>query len=155
MYLYLVQHAEARSEAEDPQQALSDKGLAEIEKTARLLATKVRPSIKIILHSGKLRARQTAEILADHLAPVGGVKQVEGLKPNDDVSDWAGRLTAASENIMLVGHLPYLSKLTSKLLCGDETMTLVEFRKAGIVCLFRDEQKSWRIEWFIVPGLCE
>jgi len=155
VYLYLVQHAEAKTEAEDPQRALSDKGLAEIEKTAKLLAVKIRPSVNVIMHSGKLRALQTAEVLADYINPVGGIKQVEGLKPSDDVATWVDHLAAVNEDIMLVGHLPHLSKLTSKLLCGDETRTAVKFRNAGIVCLERDDEKRWNLDWFIVPGLCD
>jgi len=155
VYLYLVQHAEAKTEAEDPQRALSDKGLAEIEKTAKLLALKIRPSVNVVMHSGKPRALQTAEVLADYISPVGGIRQVEGLKPNDNVTTWADYLTEVNEDVMLVGHLPHLSKLTSKLLCGDETKTVVQFRNAGIVCLEREDKRRWCLEWFMVPGLCD
>lgn len=155
MHLYLVQHADTKPEAEDPQRALSDKGLAEIEKTAKLLAAKIRPSLKVIMHSGKLRAQQTAGVLADHISPVGGIRPVDGLKPNDNVAVWADYLADLSEDVMLVGHLPHLSKLAAKLLCGDETKSPVQFRNAGIVCLVRDDEERWCLEWFIVPGLCD
>jgi len=155
VYLYLVQHAEAKTEAEDPQRALSDKGLAEIEKTAKLLAVKVRPSVSVIMHSGKLRVQQTAEVLADYLAPIGGIRPVDGLKPNDNVATWADYLADVNEDVMLVGHLPHLAKLTAKLICGDESKTVVQFRNAGIVCLARSDEKHWSLEWLVLPGLCD
>jgi len=76
--IFLVQHGKAYTEAEDPERRLTPKGIAETEKVARhLAAAGVRPAE--IIHSGKTRARQTAEILARHLgAPV---REGEGLGP--------------------------------------------------------------------------
>ncbi|UCD63647.1 MAG: phosphohistidine phosphatase SixA [Candidatus Zixiibacteriota bacterium] len=154
VYLYLVQHAEAKTEQEDPARPLSLAGLDSIEKTARLLSEEVRPSVNTIFHSGKTRARQTAEILADHVNPSGGVKEAEGLQPGADPSIWAERLTGTADNVMLVGHLPHLGRLASLLLSGDQTKSLVNFHNAGIVCLVALEPGAWSIEWAIVPGLC-
>lgn len=155
MNLYLVQHAEAKTDAEDPQRPLSDKGYADIDKTARMLSSRVRPSVNVIIHSGKLRAQQTAEVLADYLCPVGGIKPANGLEPKAEPSIWAEQLGAITENVMLVGHLPHLSRLTSRLLCGDESKTAVNFTNAGIVCLARNDSGEWSVQWMIVPGICE
>lgn len=155
MNLYLVQHAEAKTDAEDPNRPLTDKGLAEIEKTARQLAAKVRPSVNVVIHSGKLRALQTAEVLADYISPVGGIKPADGLKPNDDPAVWAEQLGAITEDVMLVGHLPHMSRLAGKLLCGCNTGEIIAFKNAGIVCLSRDDGGQWSLKWFLVPGLCD
>ena len=53
---------------------------------------------------------------------------------------------------MLVGHLPFLSRLASQLVIGDPDKHLLRFRNVGIVCLSRDEDK-WLISWNFVPQL--
>ncbi|MBI3989381.1 MAG: hypothetical protein HY347_07165 [candidate division NC10 bacterium] len=44
-------------------------------------------------------------------------------------------LEAAQEPLMLVGHLPHLSRLTSALLVGDPEREVIRFRMGAIVCL--------------------
>ena len=66
MKLYLVQHGEAKSEAEDPERSLTSRGEEEtrqISNAAKRLG--IRPSR--IYHSGKRRAEQTAGIIAKAL----------------------------------------------------------------------------------------
>ena len=67
MRLYLVQHGAAKSEAEDPQRGLTDEGQRTVERMADFLAA-LRLPLDRIEHSEKMRARQTAEILAARLA---------------------------------------------------------------------------------------
>ena len=67
MRLYLVQHGEALSKDVDPERALSDAGRADAERLARFLAPR-RLTLSRVLQSGKLRAQQTAEILAGAFA---------------------------------------------------------------------------------------
>jgi phosphohistidine phosphatase len=106
-----------------------------------------------IKHSDKLRARQTADILAASLKPQDGVEQVSGMAPNDDVSAMRINLHSETGNVMLVGHLPYLSRLLSSLLLVDENRPLIEFRMGGVVCLGRAENGQFRILWAITPEL--
>ena len=63
MRIYLVQHGASKSEAEDPERSLTDEGRQTVEKMADYL-TSAGASVDRIKHSGKLRARQTAGILA-------------------------------------------------------------------------------------------
>src|SRR5688500_9788627 len=63
MRLYLVQHGEAVPEQVDPQRPLSEAGRRDVQAMARLLAgAGIRPTR--IVHSGKRRAQETAELLA-------------------------------------------------------------------------------------------
>ena len=105
------------------------------------------------MHSGKLRAVQTAEALAEKLKPrevaVGG-----DLKPLDNPSAWVGRLASIKEDLVLVGHMPHLEKLASSLLCGDERLKL-GFKPGSAVCLERDESGAWFLKWMIAPELLE
>ena len=151
--LYLVQHAEAKSEQEDPQRPLSDKGRADIKKVAAFVAQQKTIQVKTILHSGKTRSQQTAEALAQFLKPSERIKQTEGLEPLTDPSTWAARLADANEDIMLVGHLPHLNKLAAQVLCQDANRKIIDFQMGGIACLSRDESGTWSVRWMVVPGM--
>jgi len=153
MRLYLVQHAEAKSEEEDPARPLTEKGLADIRKVARHLKEHADIKVAEIVHSGKTRAEQTAQVLAEALAPPRGIAKAEGLEPLADPGLWAERLAKLDEEVMLVGHLPHLSKLASKLILGDEERKVVSFQMGGVVCLERDAEGNWAVRWALTPEL--
>jgi len=150
MLLYLVQHAEAKKEEEDPLRPLSEKGLQDIKKVAVHLA-RMNFEVARIFHSNKLRARQTAELLSENLKPYKGVSETDGITPLDDPHIWGNRLKEINDNIMLVGHLPHLGKLASLLLCGDAGKNIVLFKMAGVVCIERDENGNWSLKWMLIP----
>jgi phosphohistidine phosphatase len=151
MTLFLVQHGEAKPETEDPDRSLTHRGAEVIERMADWAA---RMGIKVeqIRHSGKLRAEQTATIFANHLNPPRGVIAVQGLTPLDSVNSVAPSLQGEQGSIMLVGHLPHLSRLVSLLVTGNPDNVVVRFRNAGIVCLSQQEKK-WAIDWVMQPDL--
>ncbi|MFX0062544.1 MAG: phosphohistidine phosphatase SixA [Candidatus Hermodarchaeota archaeon] len=150
MKLYLAQHGEAKSKDEDPERPLTDHGIEDVRKIAKFIA-KNKPAIREIRHSGKLRAKQTAEILADYLQPLT-IVAVEGIAPLDDVEPVAEELANETKELMIVGHLPFLDRLTAKLLTGDSHASIVRFRQGGIVCLTVDDS-NWKICWMITPEL--
>lgn len=153
MRLYLVQHGEAKPEAEDPQRPLAESGRQAVEKVARHAARAgVRP--QSILHSGKLRAQQTAEILAGHLHPVRGPEAVSGLAPNDDPASACDLAQTAVGDTLLVGHLPHLGRLACLLLSNNPDADLIRFQMGGIVCLERGSPGSrWTLRWMLTPEL--
>jgi len=152
MRLYLVQHGAAKNEAEDPGRHLTNAGRAAVERLAGFL---VRSGLVVdrIEHSGKTRARETAEILAAHLRPLEGIKVVAGLAPNDPVEPVRARLEAGTESVMLVGHLPFLARLASRLLGLPEDRQIVRFEMGGVVYLARDEAGCWLVRWVLAPEL--
>jgi len=152
MLLYLVQHAEAKKEEEDPERGLTDRGFKDIAGTAAY-AQKLGITVSVIHHSGKKRALQTAQVLADSLKPEKGIAQSDGLAPMDDPEVWGKRLAGMDEDIMLVGHLPYMARLASLHLCGDKEKGIVDFKMAGIVCLKRSDDGKWAVEWMVVPEI--
>jgi phosphohistidine phosphatase len=152
MRLYLVQHGAAKTEAEDPQRGLTDEGRRTVERMAEFLSS-LRLQVDCIEHSEKLRARQTAEILAAHLKPAEGTRQVARIAPNDDVEPMRVRLEKESKNLMLVGHLPHLSRLVARLLGLAADRTLVQFHMGGVVRIDRGGTGIWVIEWALVPEL--
>ena len=149
MEFYLVRHGQAKTEYEDPRRPLSDPGRRDVEKVARALAAR-RIDVAEILHSGKLRARETAEILADALSLERGTREIRGLSPEDDPVLAKGALEAVDEPLMLVGHLPHLSRLVSLLVKGDPEIQVVNFTPAAVVCLSHVEG-IWELRWTLTP----
>lgn len=150
MKLYLVQHGEAKSEKEDPDRSLTDRGLAEIRAVAEA-AKRAGLKPARMFHSGKRRAQQTADILAGALrCPL---EAAPGLQPNDDVQPWIDRITTDNNELMLVGHLPFLQKLAMRLLSGGEEIPLVAFRYGAICCLGPTSGRFWVIHWILHPEL--
>jgi phosphohistidine phosphatase len=102
-----------------------------------------------IRHSEKLRAIQTAEELARALGAPARV--VSGLGPNDDISPLRREVSWSEKNLMIVGHMPFLGRIAASLLCQDESLSVVAFRKGGIVRLDRLEGRRWTLSWAIPP----
>lgn len=153
MKLYLVQHGESKSEAEDPERSLTAKGEEETRKISTF-GNKLNVHPSKIYHSGKLRATQTAKIISEGLnLPASSLVFAQGLNPNDDVKPWAKRISEEIEDLMVVGHLPFLEKLASLLLCGNEDARVVLFRNSGIVCLEKKEDKRWAVRWILLPEM--
>jgi phosphohistidine phosphatase len=148
--VYLVQHGEAKAEKEDPDRSLTDRGLAEIQAVAEA-ATRARLKPVQIFHSGKRRARQTADILAQALD--SPVEEAAGLKPNDDIQPWVERITIQNKDLMLVGHLPFMQKLVIRLVSGGEEIPMVAFRYGAILCLGPTPGRFWVIHWILHPDL--
>ena len=153
MRLYLVQHAEAKSEEEDPERRLNDEGVGTVGRVANALRS-ARLDVQVVWHSGKARARQTAELLASALIGRPEIVQRDGLAPKDAVAPVRALIEQSSGDLMIVGHLPFLGKLAALLLTGDESREIVAFRFACVVRLDRQADGRWRIVWMLVPELC-
>jgi len=162
MKLYLVQHAKAVSDQADPQRPLTEEGRSDIQKVAVFIKP-LNLCVDYLWHSGKKRAEQTAEVLAKVVKVNKAVNARNGLGPTDDVMALKDELVSATEDIMVVGHLPFLSKLTSLLLTSSEprpsergegeSANTVAFKNAGIVALNRSDKNQWQIDWMIIPEL--
>lgn len=148
MQLYLVQHGEAKNEDEDPERPLTTKGKTEVGHVAAHTAKLIK--VHTIKHSPKLRAKQTADIFASHNPHASSV-ETEGIKPLDDPEIIKKTIESQDENIMLVGHLPHLSKLASLLLTGDQEKEVISFRYGAVVCLEKEE--TWKLKWIFTPEL--
>ena len=149
--LYLVQHGEATTESVDPRRPLSASGRATVERVAAW-AARVGLKVDQIRHSGKLRAQETATIFAGKLGPHEGIMVQQGLAPNDDVQPVAEAMAGWPGSVMLVGHLPFLTRLSSMLLASDPQQQLVRFCYGGLVGLVQEDQK-WIIACVVPPEL--
>jgi phosphohistidine phosphatase len=152
MALYLIQHGKSLPKDQDPDQGLSQEGTTETERIASL-AQDYGVSVSQIRHSVKTRARQTAEILARALKPQNDIQEISGIKPMDDVAACAAKIDP-DENVMLVGHLPFMERITSYLITGSIDQPLIKFQNSGIVCLDKDpETQAWVIKWTLMPNI--
>ena len=147
-----MQHGKPVSKEENPDRPLSEEGRRDVGKMALLLHTCI-PLPGEILHSGKTRAEQTAEIIASKLGPGMNVRKRGGLAPLDDVREIGETLGQDLKDTIIVGHLPHLTRLASFLLRGDETHSLVRFQQGGILCLEREDAGDWSIGWMVVPEI--
>jgi phosphohistidine phosphatase len=111
--------------------------------------------IDTCVHSGKLRAKQTAQVLADAVAG-GRIESQDGLAPNDPVAPvvrWLGERTEDS-SIALVGHLPFLDRLASSLIAGDEDGQVISFQMGGLVKLVpKRAQDGFAVAWVLAPDI--
>lgn len=148
MELYLVQHGEAKTKEEDPERSLTTKGKEDVNHVAARSAKLVK--IHKILHSPKLRAKQTADIFATHNPHASSV-EVDGLKPLEDPKILKKMIESSDENLMLVGHLPHLNRLASMLIAGNPDADALCFTMGAVVCL--KKEAKWRLSWIYTPEL--
>lgn len=152
MALFLIQHGKSLPKDQDPQKGLSPEGIAETERIAEV-AKGYAVAVSKIIHSGKTRARQTAEIFEAALKPLKGIHERRGLNPLDDVTVFADTIDS-SEDDMLVGHLPFMERLTAYLITGSIEKPVFKFQNSGIVCLDKDPTtESWVIKWTLMPHI--
>lgn len=94
MRLYLIQHGEAKSEEEDPDRPLTDRGVTDVRRVVGVAAGAGSVVVERIFHSGKTRARHTAAAWGEALGVP--IDEADGLAPRDDPAIWAARITAAA-----------------------------------------------------------
>jgi len=148
--IYLLHHAEAVEASVDPQRPLSFDGRAHAARLAADAAARgVRP--EVIWHSGKLRARQTADALRSACNPSAEFSAIRGLQPTDP-PDWIrDRLVGDDREIMLAGHFPSLPRILNLLVTGDPDGSAGGFPLHGLVAMEKHEA-VWIVKWRIERG---
>jgi phosphohistidine phosphatase len=152
MRVYLIQHGESKSREEDPQRRLTDKGIGEVQNVADFLRP-LKLAVDAIWHSGKARAQQSGELLAEAVWARDSIIQREGLGPKDQVATTKEALEQTGGDVMIVGHLPFLGKLIALLVTGSEENEIVEFQFGSVVCIERRDGGKWKVAWMITPAL--
>jgi len=151
--IYLVQHGKPVPKEKDPEKPLSKRGRTEVENIAGFFKN-AGIHVEAIYHSGKTRARQTAEIMNSKINPGEEPQRRGGLSPLEDVRAIAEEIKQEQKDFMIVGHLPHLEKLISVLIIGSDSSQVVRFQQGGVVCLRTHEvEKNWSIAWMLVPEI--
>jgi phosphohistidine phosphatase len=157
--VYLVHHGAAVDPQVEAMRPLSEDGRRDTEQLARLAADRgVRPLH--VWHSGKLRAKQTAELYWRHCNALASFKAVRGLQPTDDPTLVHHLLLdAADAPLMLVGHYPHLPA-TLRLLTtgsldvvGGAETAAAAFPQHGLVALEPTaDPRLWRESFRLAPA---
>lgn len=151
--LVLVHHGEAVPEETDPLRPLTPTGRADIESLGEFLASS-GVEIPRIIHSGKLRATDSAEILAEKLGGSVPVEAMERISPKDTPVWLTEEVMQWSEGALIVSHTPFLSRFVSRLLFGVEQPYVLQFTPGTAACLARrPASKAWTLDWILRPAL--
>ena len=150
MKLYLMRHGQAAAPQVDPQQGLTAEGRTEIERLANTLAQR-NINISVALHSEKARAQQTAEIMTAILAPTVTPLLHANLKPNDDPRLLLAEIDSWQSDTLITSHLPFIPSLLDELTDHTGASRTISFAPGTIVCLQRDEDSNWLVEWTASP----
>jgi phosphohistidine phosphatase len=151
MLVYLMRHGEAVDQMEDTARPLSKRGERDIKEVSDLLTRRFILMPGYIYHSPKLRAVQTAVIISETFLQAPIQVEADNLLPMDDPAVWAERLEVADKDTMLVGHLPYMSRLASLLLLWNDGREILDFTPGTVVCL--EKAGGWRVKWMISPDI--
>ncbi|MBC8445158.1 MAG: phosphohistidine phosphatase SixA [Rhodospirillaceae bacterium] len=152
MTLYLVQHGDALSKAEDSERRLSEKGRRDAGRMAAFLS---QSGVKAdrVYHSGKARACETAMLLSEGIGN-GVVEEIDhGLAPNDPTDNLKTLADRWHDNVMVVGHLPFMGRMVSHLLTGSADGDTVTFEPGAVAALEKDVGGGWTLLWMVRPSL--
>lgn len=145
MLLFLVHHGDAVGPDVDARRPLSAEGKAEVERLAAQAASLgAKPTV--VWHSGKLRAKQTAEAFWRACNALAEFSATRDLQPDDPPQWLRDRLRLETRDILIAGHFPYLPRLLALLITGGEAG--VVFPQHGVVALeTQDEGQTWQERW--------
>lgn len=146
-----MRHGDSIPAGNDDERPLSEQGIKDVKKLANFIAP-YHLKIARILQSNKYRAQQTASLLLSGFTNPPSIESRAELDPMARVQLMVPEINSWSEDSLLVGHMPYMSKLAAELLLGDENKEIIVFKTATMVCLESTEH-FWTIRWMLTPEL--
>jgi phosphohistidine phosphatase len=152
--IYLLHHGEAFAKETDPTRPLTDAGAEHVDNIGIFLA-RGEVAVSTIFHSGKLRAEQSADILAEHLTPDRPPEAMDDIGPTDPTENIASDLHEWSDGVTLVSHMPFVGRLAGRLVLGDEHRPPVAFVPGTVAAFERAGDDAWVVAWMIRPELVQ
>ena len=161
MKLYILRHGDA-AEHGDPryketERPLTPKGIQRTRQLTHALR-QMDVSFDAILSSPLTRAQETAEIVMRGLRLQGKLDLTEHLTPFGSMENLVAHVNAirpSPDNVLLVGHEPYLSGFISLLCVGGPNLALK--LKKGALCRLEVEHlecaKCAVLEWLLQPRI--
>lgn len=161
MDLYLLRHAIAEDRSSslpgsDSQRRLTREGKQKMRRTAKGMKC-LKLKFDLILSSPYLRAKETAEIVAETFCKPKLLELTRTLAPDGNPKELIEELNEnhrRCKRVLLVGHEPYLSSLGSLLLSGHTDISLT-LKKGGVCALALDKLQYGRcasLEWLLTPA---
>lgn len=148
MKLYCIRHGVAESSVLDNKRHLTGIGRDNIHLMGKFLAAQ-KISIDQLLHSPKLRAQETAEILMPYVRP-HTMHATAALNHEACVNTLADYVNQWKKPTLLVTHMPLIASLINLLLFKDRLWPCIEFHPGTMACLHR-QRNEWSIDWVISP----
>lgn len=152
MKIYLVRHGESVTTGADDERPLSERGVTDIKRLANFIAP-LKLEVSYIYQSPKIRAQQTAKILSSNITITKRIETKIELEALASVNDIYDEIAVLNEDITLVGHMPFMGKLVSKLITGNENKDVVSFKAGTMMCLEKIDNDQWVIRWMLNPEL--
>lgn len=146
MKVYLVHHVDALSAEQDPQRHISPMGQRQADRLGeRLRALGVSPAR--ILHSDKQWTIDTAQRIAAKLGmPERAARAAYPINTDDPVAPFVAEIQATQGDLMMCGHVDFLLRSASKLVCSDESCKVVEFKPGnGTIACIEGQGSDWAI----------
>ena len=155
MRLFCVRHGHAEYLPNHTgERPLTQKGVDEVSKVAAYLKHKgIGMDVVHLMHSGKLRAQQSAEILASAVADGQSLEVCALLRSDHPTAPLIDLIQEWYDDTMLVGHMPFMSQLVSALILGKDGCDILRFPPGTVVCLERIENRRWILNWIMHPNL--
>lgn len=154
MEIYLIQHGEAYAEDQDPERSLTRSGEDQIRSSGKALK-KLGIEVDLIVSSPKMRARQTAEIVAGELGyskeEITVTEALEPLAPAEDAIDYLKRFGEKGK-MLLAGHLPSLGRIASNLVSGGTDVS-IHFEMGGVCRIDVEALPTHKgdLRWILTP----
>jgi len=148
MKVYLIHHANALSKEQDPERHLSELGRQQADQLgARFKAAGANPVR--ILHSDKQWTKETAERVAAAMGLADRTAQAAyPVNTGHDIAPFLAEIAACGGDVMMAGHVDYLRRIAAKLLCGDESVRIAEFKPGhGTVFCLEESDGDWAVAW--------
>jgi phosphohistidine phosphatase len=145
--LYLVHHGEAVGPEVDARRPLSEAGRDQVGRLAGEAAGRgARPAV--VWHSGKLRARQTAEAFWRACNALAEFSATRDLQPDDPPEWFLDRVRGETRDILIAGHYPHLPRLLTLMRSASDDVGLQSFPPHGVVAMQTDDDgRTWREVW--------
>lgn len=145
-----MRHGEALSPQKDPERGLTDNGKSKVELVAKHLVDQ-GITFSQVLHSKKKRARETAEIMGNIIAPDVALTVHDKITPNDDPNIIFSEINSWDEDTLIASHLPFVPNLMTLLTEKDSYMTAITFETATVICLEKVNSYKWEFQWSTAP----
>jgi phosphohistidine phosphatase len=152
--VFLVRHAHAVTEEENPLRPLSPRGHEECRRLVDFFHKNHAFAPSEFWHSPLARARETAELLRP-IAPHATLRDTSGLLPEDTPTEIANRLVtlAPTQTLAIVGHEPHLSALATLLITGHSSHSVFTLEKGAVLALASSNPRTWDVRWHLTPSL--
>ena len=93
------------------------------------------------------------DLLAAAVAPLVELETSDRINPNDDPRAFDWEQATGGQDTLIVGHLPFVARLASLLVVENPDRPMTSYRPGSVVCLERDSDGHWQINWMIRPHL--